>query len=325
MVFRIYECRQSLHTGLCALDVARLLQAVDEEQLVGQRERTKYLNPMRDLFTDNELLQFQNDLAQMEDHRVVIWGPDLAEFLRRVPDVNATPDGKVLDLWMTEISTKSSECFTKEGFKEDFCANDWIRNDFVRDEKRGPRIEIPGEWNVARNGDKTSPHRFEFGRRRALVIVMERRQDRAADVRLRRRHVHTDRERPPDEFAWKIWGWQISKPEHTIDNMQRMPRDFAYLSGGQCAEAHFDYMTTTDMKTFHIKTATESPRYKGSRTSSASAPREHIVIYYDIILEVTDPQEDHRGTRYFGIPFIFSLNDSSQDDADQEGYVESFQ
>jgi hypothetical protein len=106
--------------------------------------------------------------------------------------------------------------------------------------------------------------------------------------------------------------------------MQRVHRDFAYLSGGQGTEAYFDHMTTTDTKTFHVKTTTESSRCKGSRTSIASAQREHIVIYYDVILEVTDPQEDHQGTRYFGNPFIFSLNDSSQDDADQEGYVESF-
>lgn len=124
-VFRIYECRQSVHTDLSAPNVARLLRAVNKYGLAGPQERAMYLNPMRDLFTDNELSKLQSKLAQMEDHRIVIWGPDLTDFLRRVQNANTAPTGKVLDLWIIEVSTKSAEQLEQEGFKGERMQYHW--------------------------------------------------------------------------------------------------------------------------------------------------------------------------------------------------------
>jgi hypothetical protein len=320
-VFRIYQCRQSLYTDLCATEVARLLQAVNEGYITGPRERAKYLNPMRDLFTDSELLQMQNDLAKMEDHRVVIWGPDLAEFLQRVPYAGVTPDGKRLELWITEVSTKSSNRFAEDGFERCFSAKDWVRNDHVKDGKYGPRIEIPGEWSYSR--DDSFGNRDRVGR--GWAMVTGRRRERAADVQLHLRHAHTiSRDETSVDFAWMMSEWQVSPPEHTLnpwepfEPMRPQIRNHAYVSGDQCPQTHFSYMTTTDMKTLRIKTATEGYLYKRSRTCSASAQREHMSVIYNVDVNVTNPNEGGQGTQHMGYYFIFKLEDCSYDNNSRE-------
>jgi hypothetical protein len=47
------------------------------------KERARFVNPMRDLFTDDELRNLKADLAKQKDHHLVIWGNDLETFLER--------------------------------------------------------------------------------------------------------------------------------------------------------------------------------------------------------------------------------------------------
>jgi hypothetical protein len=47
------------------------------------KERARFLNPMRVLFTDDKLRNLKADLAKQKDHHLVIWSKDLETFLQR--------------------------------------------------------------------------------------------------------------------------------------------------------------------------------------------------------------------------------------------------
>jgi hypothetical protein len=55
------------------------------------KERAKFVNPMRDLFTDDELRNLKADLAKQKDHHLVIWGNDLETFLERAKNPVSYP------------------------------------------------------------------------------------------------------------------------------------------------------------------------------------------------------------------------------------------
>lgn len=212
-LFASYPIRQSLLTNLSPIQVARLLRAIGEDHSVGPQERAKYLNPMRNLFTDKELLKMQHDLAKMVDHHIVIWGNDLEEFLRGVPENLDHPDRyvKKLELWITQVSTQRAEA-------------------------RQPNIEIPGEWWTG------WPHPC-FG-------VAKNIQSR--DTNNVRLHLHQADEVPnsANDFFWEANMWQLDKP------FVRVPFHPSYfMSADRQQDLH--YMTTKDMKTFHIKKVLE--------------------------------------------------------------------
>lgn len=319
-LFRIETFRQNLYANLGALDVARLLQAVDEEGLAGPRERAKYLNPMRDLFTDNELLKLQNNLAQAEDHCVVIWGPDLAKFLRRVPDANATPHRKILDLWIMEVSRKSAEFLKTAGFKGQLSEDQWGMAQPQRGNKRGPMIEIPGEWSIPCTG-----HGLGVGLRGTLVD--ERRHNRVDDVRLHRKYGHTSiTSSTPDNFTWHVDRWHIAPPIRTVRRFRKHSSypcsPFAKAAGALYPESYFYYMTTKDMKTFHLKKASEDNSLGGG-FSAFGDKRDFVFLYYEVLLQNANPFLRWTVLSCWN-RFVISLKDFSEDDGHLAGTVLTF-
>jgi hypothetical protein len=243
VLFKVYPIRQSLLTSLSAIDVASLLEVVGGEHDIGPHERAKYLNPMRDLFTDKELLKLQQDMAEIDDHHIVIWGTDLEEFLRRTPDTLARPDGKKLDLWMAQVSTKRADWLDFE-FNQELWPP-YGKIDFARRAEQRPRIEIPGKWSPLPGRQcQTPPFRNPK--------VKKRRQERTDDVRL---YLHQPRESAnnPDDLLWIIENWQIFPRRVPVGPYRpEEPREYAWQAMSGDEKLH--YMTTRDMQTFHVKT-----------------------------------------------------------------------
>jgi hypothetical protein len=76
--------RQPLLEQLGAFEIALLLDAARLQGQLGDKESEEYINPIRDLFTDREIRQFQGLLAGTPDHRLVFYGPDLITLFARV-------------------------------------------------------------------------------------------------------------------------------------------------------------------------------------------------------------------------------------------------
>jgi hypothetical protein len=84
MVVNIYPVRQLLFRLLGALDVAKVIFAARLEEAVGEKEKERFLNPLRDLFTDAELLEIQEMMS--EGAAITIWGCDLKRLFERSAD-----------------------------------------------------------------------------------------------------------------------------------------------------------------------------------------------------------------------------------------------
>jgi hypothetical protein len=54
-IVQVYHVRQYIFAHLTATEAARLVHATKIGNLTGQQERSRVLNPMRNLFTDDEL------------------------------------------------------------------------------------------------------------------------------------------------------------------------------------------------------------------------------------------------------------------------------
>jgi hypothetical protein len=84
MIVNIYPVRQLLFRHLGALDVAKVICAARLEEAVGEKEKERFLNPLRDLFTDAELLEIQEVIS--EGAAITIWGCDLERLFERSGD-----------------------------------------------------------------------------------------------------------------------------------------------------------------------------------------------------------------------------------------------
>ena len=313
-LFNVYPIRQSLLTSLSAIDVASLLQVIGAEYDIGSHERAKYLNPMRDLFTDEELLKLQQDMAEMEDHHIVIWGTDLEEFLRRTPDTRAGPDGGKLDLWMAQVSTKRADWLDFEIEQEEWYGNIDYSSRNMRG-ARQPRIEIPGDWSLLAGQTK----------------LKRRRQERTDDVRLHLQQP-TESANTPDDLLWVIQRWQIVPPKIPIvldmppELEERYPWELLMLGNKS-----LHYMTTKDMKTFRIKTVQrlDHPQNfyppRGTDGVNLCCPGGGKVLvtwdmtwhHYGRWKTQSVPPDTVSDARYY---FVFSLQDGSND----ERLVETF-
>ena len=222
-LFKVYPIRQSLLTSLSAIDVASLLQVIGGEHDIGPHERAKYLNPMRDLFTDEELLKLQQDMAEIEDHHIVIWGTDLEEFLRRTPDTRAGPDGKKLNLWMAQVSTKRADWLDFE-FNQELWPP-YGKIDFARRAEQRPRIEIPGEWSPLPGRQRQTPP-FRNPK------VKKRRQERTDDVRLLSTPAQGERETTLMTYSGSLRTGRSSLIECQWDHTDQKNRE--NMLGRQC-------------------------------------------------------------------------------------------
>jgi hypothetical protein len=88
---QVYPTRQKLLAHLDASEVTKFTIAIGGDKMLCPRERAIFLNPMRDLFTDDELRNLKADLAKQKDHRLVIWDNDLETFLQRAKNPVSYP------------------------------------------------------------------------------------------------------------------------------------------------------------------------------------------------------------------------------------------
>jgi hypothetical protein len=90
MIVNAYPIRKMLFRHLGALDVAKVICAAKLEEVVGEKEKEKFLNPLRDLFTDAEL----SDVRKMinEGAAITLWGSDLKRLFERVGDQSGYRD-----------------------------------------------------------------------------------------------------------------------------------------------------------------------------------------------------------------------------------------
>ena len=291
----VYPIRESLLGSLSAIDVARLLRALGEEKEISGRVRARYLSPLRDLFTDQQLLKMQHDLANLEDHHIVFWGWDLIEFLQGVPENLHRPDGRKLELWMTQVTTQRAHWMAKpEGSEGPW----WITEDTALHLARRPKIDIPGEWWT----EEVHPI---YGGQKQLKT---RPYEHMNNVRL---HLHQSHEvvYTIEEFFWLANMWQIDIPVlkkekwvgFNYDWMTRAASDF--MPAGQ----HLHYMTTKDMKTFHVKTVRDIASTTQLERLENSTDRDLVLVYNSVFEgdELSDMQS---------CKIILSLKDGSPDE-----------
>lgn len=79
-----YPIRKQPFHHLGAFDVSKFIYAAKVDDVVGNREKEYFLNPMRDLFTDSELRGLQGMIS--DELAIVVWGKNLKHLFDRVKD-----------------------------------------------------------------------------------------------------------------------------------------------------------------------------------------------------------------------------------------------
>jgi hypothetical protein len=296
-LFTLYPIRESLLGSLSAIDVARLLRALGEENVISGRDRARYLNPMRDLFNDKDLLEMQQDLATMVDHHIVFWGFDLMEFLLGVPENLGRPNGKKLDLWVTQVSTQPADWLANQD-PELGSDEPWFEPDTALWMSRRPKIIWPGEWMAQ------EVHPCYGGAKQIMTSLYEHMNNVRLHVLLADEVAHS-----PDEYFWKANLWQTDIPVVKIPNDLRTTAASDFMPAGQ----QLHYMTTKDMKTFHIKTVQNVASPTQLANLHVSRDRD-LVLLYNFIYDVNQPDRPLRIPDLEWRKFIFSLQDDSPDE-----------
>src|SRR6266480_398898 len=104
-IMRAYHIRQCIFLHLTATEVAKLIHSTNIGNLIGQQERSRVLNPMRNLFTDDELTEIDLQLASDPDRHVLVVGRDLENLYARVENANKLDCGIPLLLSIVEATT----------------------------------------------------------------------------------------------------------------------------------------------------------------------------------------------------------------------------
>jgi hypothetical protein len=140
MVVKIYPLRQLLFCHLGALDVARVIDAARLQGAVGKKERERFLNPLRDLFTDAELLGLQEMMN--DGAAITLWGSNLKRFLERTEDQSCYMDkhqsSAELNLAITAFPAHPFEANSSMRAKESWR----FKSSLFREHT----ITLPGEW-----------------------------------------------------------------------------------------------------------------------------------------------------------------------------------
>jgi hypothetical protein len=101
-ILRASSIRKRIFAHLGAFDVAKLIHATNIHSLLDAKEKQHFLNPLRDIFTDTELVVIR-DMVKNGDI-LTIWGYELKRLfqrVRRVASYTSEDDSKrTSHLWM---------------------------------------------------------------------------------------------------------------------------------------------------------------------------------------------------------------------------------
>jgi hypothetical protein len=177
-IVQAYHIRQYIFAHLTATEAARLVHATKIGNLIGQQERSRVLNPMRNLFTDDELDAIDLQLASNPDHYVIIIGRDLEDLYARVENAGKLDSGIPLLLSVVETtirghSTPSTPAVVHPtGSEKELHAR--------------PTTSLPGKWLMGPQESKVGM----FSTSRGYSEVSEEKGDiRDKRIRLRRRRL----------------------------------------------------------------------------------------------------------------------------------------
>src|SRR4051794_28906219 len=92
-IIRAYHIRQYIFPHLTAIEAARLIHATKIDHMIGPQERSKVLNPMRNLFTNDELDEIHSQLASDPNRYILVIGRDLENLYARVADADKLDSG----------------------------------------------------------------------------------------------------------------------------------------------------------------------------------------------------------------------------------------
>jgi hypothetical protein len=175
-IVQAYHVRQYIFAHLTATEAARLVHATKIGNLIGQQERSRVLNPMRNLFTDDELDAIDSQLASNPDHHIIIIGRDLEDLYARVENAGKLDSGIPLLLSIVETAIRGHRAVLTPGMGH-LAGNE-------KELRAYPTSSLPGEWLMGPQETKVGM----FSTSRSYSEVSEEKSDiRDKRIRLRRR------------------------------------------------------------------------------------------------------------------------------------------
>jgi hypothetical protein len=179
-IIRAYHIRQCIFLHLTATEAAKLIHSTNIGNLIGQQERSRVLNPMRNLFTDDELTEIDLQLASDPDRHVLVVGRDLENLYARVENADKLDSGIPLLLSIVEATTcrvyysNTSAMAELDGLRP---GSEW---------RVVSTTNLPGEWST----HHPEAHTGFFKQFCEVSEVSEEKRDiRDKRIRLRRRKL----------------------------------------------------------------------------------------------------------------------------------------
>ena len=180
-IVRAYHIRQYIFPHLTATEAARLIYATWIGPLIGQQERSRVLNPMRNLFTDDELDDIKSQLETDPNHYVLAVGRDLDNLYARVENPEKLDSGIPLQISIVEATAR---CLNPYYSAVPTTVGGVVVHRVGRAEST---TTLPGKWSMAPQDRRVGI----FNTSRQKCEVSEEKSDlRDKLIRLRRRRVH---------------------------------------------------------------------------------------------------------------------------------------
>jgi hypothetical protein len=273
-IVRAYHIRQYIFPHLTATEAAKLIQATNIGNLIGPQERSRVLNPMRNLFTDDELREIDSQLASDPNHHVLVVGRDLENLYARVENANKLDSGIPLLLSIVEATTRrvyssnASAMTGPDGLKP---RAEW---------RAVSTTNLPGEWS-------THHPEAHTGFFKQSCEVSEEKQDiHDRRIRLRRRKLDQIEDQTFDGKRRIIFDHLTHKGIMTLlkgnvkqclGKATREPCVLGLDKNGFAAPV-LDDLVFVDMRNPVIQRAINSGRTRGECVSSRQIRQAHIEV-----------------------------------------------
>jgi hypothetical protein len=273
-IVRAYHIRQYIFPHLTATEAAKLIDATNIVHLIGPQERSRVLNPMRNLFTDDELREVDSQLASDPNHHVLVVGRDLENLYARVENANKLDSGIPLLLSIVEATTRRvyySNPAAMTGLDGLKPGREWCAVSTTH---------LPGEWS-------THHPEAHAGFFKQSCEVSEEKQDiRDKRIRLRRRKLEQIGDRAFDGERRIIFDHLTHKGIMTLlkgnvkqclGKATREPCVLGLDTDG-LAKPVLDDLVFVDMRDPVIQKAINSGRSRGECVSSRQIRQAHIEV-----------------------------------------------
>ena len=288
-IVQAYHIRQYIFPHLTATEAARLIHATKIDNLIGQQERHKVLNPMRDLFTDDELGEINLQLASNPNHHVLVVGRDLEVLYARVADPTKINSGIPLLLSAVETTmhkVREGTPFSTSGPGR-VGRSHWWRAESTSD--------LPGTWSTCHQ----NVHIGMFNPSRQNCEVSEEKIDiRDKRIRLRRRRLaYSSNTRGGCNVFENLTNKGLmtmlkGNVQQSLGKANRLLTVMGPDRNGLLAPV-LDKVVFVDMRNPVLKLAINS-----SKTRSDCLPREHILG-----LNIAIPSDHERDCWYIPLGF----------------------